>query len=573
MSEYRPIDMAPDEQAWIIYNPFDTIEANLLCFKQDVDEGGFPTGGEQRRLLVDLRRYDDEEAAKALINRHMGLIAAVVYPFRDFLSSEELMQAGGEALIEAAKSYDRNEQEDFSDHAILTMHGALSGRFPEADTPPYDDPEYRPMERIYRYVAVLNKDPAAQVLQEAAIRAGEIQPKMTAQEREKNMKWLESILSPDEFKLMAAAHLTDREASIRTGVTYGSIPTLLGTARKKLGVETRTEMALYLTVQGMEFDVPKPPADTRFTAREKLIGSLLEKRNPEIEAIIGLGPKATSTAISALLRKTGAKTRPELALICQKYPLKLTEEDAEEIPDALEGFTYKQREVAKRLHLPYNEITEELDYEDTNTVHNIKDRTMEDAGAESPTELALRLHHRGLKYDIRKPKRPLVELMDSTDMLVASCLGLSNDLIAAYVDIPYRRVGHIIEKSKNKTGARTRVELALMMATFDTGERRDREPTPRERLAARLGVEALDSFGVSVLFEHCSERERRVITGYYLRDKPTSWKKVAAEEGISVAMANGAVGTVITRIHRLGIKLVAEAEDEPIQEEELAQAA
>jgi DNA-binding NarL/FixJ family response regulator len=394
----------------------------------------------------------------------------------------------------------------------------------------------------------------------------------------KQLRRIKKLLTPDEYKVMSVLHLTDGEASERTGIAPANIPYFMKRAWDKLGTENRLSTALYLLKHGMKFDIERPADDVRFTLRERDVADRLELRNQDIAHDLDLSLDQVKATITSLRSKTGAKTRTELALISHMFPLKLAEEEAK-LPEILREFTPRQREVLQRLHLGLEEIAHQLDIS-PQAVRHLVDRVKDKTGHTNTVELALELQRNGVRYAIRKPKQPLVELWDSRDMEIVSSLGPPNKDIAESLDLPPQEVRDRIAEMQVKTRARTKVELALIMAAFDTGERRAPEPrpgdielSPRDKLAAKLGYKTLSTAEVSLLLQQVRPRERRALAMYHDRDEPITWREASEQleiEGYSTARSAASAG--IARIRRLGIRLVAQAESpgqEPDEDEPL----
>jgi DNA-directed RNA polymerase sigma subunit (sigma70/sigma32) len=143
------------------------------------------------------------------------------------------------------------------------------------------------------------------------------------------------------------------------------------------------------------------------------------------------------------------------------------------------------------------------------------------------------LQRRGLEFDVPKQQRPLVEILNSVEMRVASSLDRPYEEIAASLGVDVDRINGLVDYLKFKTRARTRNELALIMAIYDRGERRDPDTrTNKEKLAFKLGLQSLKGCDIEVLLETVTPSQRRYITAYYLTDEVISWRDIGNKFGV-----------------------------------------
>jgi DNA-binding NarL/FixJ family response regulator len=535
----------------VVLHPADPLVRMLVDFRKRTDREDVMITAQQRRLVA-AAQQGEEGADSALYNNYCGIIATVACSFiSPDVDSHDLIVSGREALDKAVRSFDPEQDEEFSDQAVIAVHEAMKADHPEVRPLPAGNANDRPTERVHQFITGLKVTSAV-----------ELEPRNIKQHR-RELARLE-LLTPAERRLLPLMHLTDRQVSEQGDVEFTSVPNLMASIRKKLRVETRTAAALKALRLGVEFDIKSPPAEARFTRREREIADRLDRRNPQICEELELGRNSVTDAVSSLLRKTGAQTRTELALMKQLYHFRPAKGEAEVIPEALADFTPQQRRVLQLLHLPYGEIAERLEL-DTNkvqeTIHYAKrrmDRPM------STTELALELQRRGLEFDIKKPERPLVELLTNIEVEIAGLLGQSNEQITQTLGV--KRINDRIWEMKRKLGARTRTEMALMVARFDTGERRPAELKPREQLAARLGWKTLDGCNIElILNDHTTSRQQEVLTAKYLRDEPISWSQVSKQLGIERPLLIQTASRAIARLGRLGIKPPVPEEPPTIQ--------
>lgn len=82
--------------------------------------------------------------------------------------------------------------------------------------------------------------------------------------------------------------------------------------------------------------------------------------------------------------------------------------------------------------------------------------------------------------------------------------------------------------------------MALMIAMYDTGERRDPEKVLQRKLgelAARLGIEALEYGEAESMLAEIEPVQREVLAPFYITGRETSWKEVAGQLDISEGTA------------------------------------
>jgi DNA-binding CsgD family transcriptional regulator len=543
MHEQFTNGVAPVESANILLDLSDPIDAILIDFKKDVACGNLPTAEEQLRLTMGVQRMDTE-SARALIRSHRGLVAAVAYGFKATgTESRELLLTGTGALIEAAETYSIRDSKEFNDHAIAIIGRSLAiyFPFPEVSTNPADTSQPRPIERFTHLMDDLQDDARLE------------------DQRRQAAKGLQELLQPHVYRMLTYLHLPESEIGKLTGLTTGSLRYAAQIAKDKLGVQTREGVALAALERGVQFDIKRVPRDTEFSMREKDVVERLALRNSEIQDELQLSKKQVNLTVASLLRKTSARTRVELTLMGRSCYFKPAKEEIEPYPEVLEEFTPRERRVLQLLHLPAQAIADRLTntYKRTitrNSVYDTISRARDKTDTSSVLDLTMELYRRGLRYDIREPKRPLVELMDSDQMRVIESLELPYKVISEANDIPVTDIEHLVWHMKQKTGARSRQELVLMMKAFDTGERRDPVHTPKEKLAAKLGIQALTGCNIELVAkyvrEHDDPGERDLLSTYYLTDEPVIWRDVAAQLGVHAVTARSKAQRGVHKIRR-----------------------
>jgi DNA-binding NarL/FixJ family response regulator len=542
MHEQSTNGVAPVESANILLDPSDPIDTILIDFKKDVTFGNLPTAEDQQRLTMGVQR-GDPESARELVKSYRGLMAAVAYGFKATgTESRELLLTGTGALIEAAETYSIRDSLEFNDHAIniIGRNLAIGFPLPEVSTSPADTSQPRPTERFFHLMDSLQDD-----------------VRLEAQRRQAANE-LQELLTPYVYRVLAYLHLRESEIGKLTGHTIGSIRYATQIAKEQLGGQTREGLALAALERGVQFDIKEVPRDTEFSTREKDVVERLAKRNPEIQVELQLSKKQVNSAVASLLRKTSARTRVELTLMGRLCYFKPAKVETEPYPEVLEEFTPRERRVLQLLHLPVQAIADRLtNTYRTITVNSVYDtigRARDKTDTSSVLALTMELYRRGLRYDIREPKRPLVELMDSDQMRVIESLELPYNVISEANGIPVTDIEHLVWHMKQKTGARSRQELVLMMKTFDTGERRDPVHTPREKLAAKLGIKALTGANIELVAkyvrEHDDPGERDLLSAKYLIDEPVIWQEVADRLGVHVVTARSKGQRGVHKIRR-----------------------
>ena len=205
----------------------------------------------------------------------------------------------------------------------------------------------------------------------------------------------------------------------------------------------------------------------------------------------------------------------------------------------LEEFTPLQQKVLPLLHLgTHEDIAEAIDPPaDRIFVNNMTAHVQRAFDLHNTTSVALMLHARGYRYPIKTPEKPLVELLTDHQMIIGNLLHHEYDEIGTMVgDRTARQIAGSVHKMRVKTGARSRTELALMIAMFDTGERRDPEAVLARKLgelAARVGLESLQHDEAEELISGLEPDQREAISAFYLTGRETSWKEVAGQLDIS----------------------------------------
>lgn len=234
----------------------------------------------------------------------------------------------------------------------------------------------------------------------------------------------------------------------------------------------------------------------------------------------------------------------------------------------LEDFTPMQRKVLPLLHLgTHKKIADALGPPATRvSVNNITAACQEELDVHNTPSLALVLHSRGYRYPVKVPEKPLVELLTDYQFEIGNLLHHEYDEIGSLVgDKTEAQVRNAVHKMKTKTGARSRTELALMIAMFDTGERRDPEAVLTRKLgelASRVGLEALEYDDAERLLAGAESSTREVISPLYLTGRETSLKEVAGQLSISEKTARSRAEAGIRAMRGLRSSFIEQGERE-----------
>jgi DNA-binding CsgD family transcriptional regulator len=494
----------------------DPIDRLLIDYKEDIATESLPTAAQQRVMIGGLKG-DNLESARMLVNTHQGLVAAVAYPFKaSEQSTEDLLRTGTRALIQAAKTYDKTDPVDFSDYAALMIHDTLSKVFPELAGDSFIELSQPAMEGVYQFMETVQSGSPVDRVQQM-------------QER---------IRERERRQVLSCIYLPDKETAELTGLSIHKVKKIIYAARAEVDGVSREELAVIKLREGAEYDILEAPPKEEFTFRERMVATRLSRKNAEIAEELGLTRKQLALAVSSLWEKTGARTRTELVLMARINNFEPAEEEFTFIPLAgMEGFTPDECEVLEYLHLPYKEIAAY-----TGKTHNVIKHTIggvfEKTGLRNRTALIVELYERGAKFDITHLERPLVELLNSEEMEIALLAHLPYEEIGERVNLPAGKVSSLMSHARDKLGARSRPELAIMVREFDTGERREKDTRSRkEKFAAKLGLESLEGCNIELLLDHAAPIEHELIAGYYLSEEEASWRALGTRLTLSRSAA------------------------------------
>ncbi len=350
---------------------------------------------------------------------------------------------------------------------------------------------------------------------------------------------IDELLTPAEILVLPHLHKPRKKAVEDLRLTGSmALTRRIGDAKQKLGLDTAEELALWALEHGIEFDLTEPPEISKFTLRERQVACNLWRKNPEIPTHLGITPRQVQLDKTSLYQKVGADSRTELALIARYYGFEPSPEElassAGNLPEVLRIFTKQQRKVIPHIHLPDDVATAELGYSSPTSVRYIIQRARERADVPNRIALALKLFEGGLRFDVRKPKKPLGEILTEDELEFVYSLNdpeLDRDL-AEELDAKVEDVQGRVYNIKGKTGARTRLELILMVRQFDNGESKPVPPNlcpKKERLFEALGIDPVPLEQVRPLLRHTTPRQAEFIEAYYFAGDDVSWRDVAKE--------------------------------------------
>lgn len=300
-------------------DPQDPIDRLLIDYKEDVTNDSLQTAAEQRSLIVGLRN-GDLDSARALIDGHRGLIAAIAYPFKaGELNSEQLLERGVHAFVQAAKTYDTTGGVDFSDYAAAAVHDVFSDATPDMAGGSFIGLPQRPMESVYQFMQTVRPVRGSQSKQR-------LEEQMAARKRLKLDPLQRTILQ-------RIVYMKDKDVAQQPDIDLSTdsiakhVSDIMQAA--SLPHNNRTALLLKLHREGMKFHVATPikPVDQALYAHEITIAQHLHLPYEEIMEIDEvkefLGSNCRIERVGEIVyqarQKIGARTRQELALMVEIF--------------------------------------------------------------------------------------------------------------------------------------------------------------------------------------------------------------------------------------------------------------
>jgi DNA-binding CsgD family transcriptional regulator len=327
-------------------------------------------------------------------------------------------------------------------------------------------------------------------------------------------------LTPREQEALPFLHLygADVDANESCDFSRSLLSRHVSSAARKMGVGGREELALLALEAGVRYDVKTPDGIGHLSIQQRKVSTRLDKSNSEIAAELELTEYQVIGIMTSLYKATSARSRTEIFIMAHIYGFEPTAEElAIHNHEALQEFTEFRRPVLALVHLKNDKIAEELSRSEE-SVKDAVSRAVKQAGFSgrtARTALALELYERGFRFDVRKPLRPLAEVLNAKDREIGHILSLSNTDIARTVmnDESHEAavaVGSLIYDMQGKTGARTRAELALQIRMYDTGESR---PKPFNRLSGEewffetLGIDPIPMEEARLLLKYATPKQ------------------------------------------------------------------
>lgn len=531
------------EQIEGILDPNDPFERLVLDFKAQAESDTMPTPAEQK-VFLRMFQNDNGDSASMLAKSHMGFIAAVAYPFRgDWATDSELVLSASKAFLAAAKIFDLDSDDYFSEYSIIAVRRLLTRTYPEAPFGAGDIYPEHPMDDLLHMLHGLRSRDDPEIQQ--ALRMEEAQQKLSSVH-----------LTPNERKIMSILHLYGTDAESGENVEFSSavISGHAYNARKKLGLETREELAL-LAMEAGVLNIRAPQGVDQLTLRQRAVASQLDKPTPQVAAERGLSEEQVTRDIAALYRVTQARSRIELFLMSHTPGFQPTAEELA-IHPVLQDFTPFQRPMIARIHLPTAMIAEQVESpeESVKTAITTAATKAGFTGRRARTNLALDLHEKGFRFNVREPLLPLAELLSAKELEVGRLLSLPSAEIAEAVDETPEAIDSLVHEMRKKTGAHSRTELTLQILMYDTGESRPkrwRELTREEQFFTGVGMEPVPMEQARAWLSHASERQAQYIDAIYFQANTLSLEAIARQLEVSRS-------TLIETAKR-GLKSIGEA--------------
>jgi DNA-directed RNA polymerase specialized sigma subunit len=519
----------------VIYlDPEHPLDALLIEQKEAGFPDTLPTPVTQRELIAGVRR-GELDTARELVDSHWGLVAAIAYPFKlGPLSPQELLHTGRRGLLEAAKTYDQEQDGEFSDYAARCIHESLSVMIPERAGDSFVEAAELPIEGIYQFIENVQRASTQAKLQ-----------KTQAKIEEQEAKWLDE----EELKVVSLLHLkaeTIKEIGDISSVS--KVDNIVASIKEKLGAQTKEEAAVIAWRRGWQYDVVDIPSREHFTVDERLVAMRLYMPFKAIAEELGFTRWKVIRLNGSLRAKTPARTRAELAILAQMHDFEPTEEELNppETP-LVDRLSPMQTKVIQRaLYMRDKDIAEmpDIDISEGGIASAIS-TVIQKAGLEYNTRsaLILELYEQGMDFDLAEPTVPLAEAFHAQEIKILQRLHWNyQDIIDDLeLDCDIRRLGEIVYDLRQRVGARTRPELALMAKVFyDEDQFPAREvdlETHEWDLVKQIGARALGAKTWEEVLRAADEREQEIITVYFLTPGISSWVEAGTHVGLSASQA------------------------------------
>lgn len=525
-------------------DPFDRI---LVEYREAIDNDALPTIAQQRVMVAGVQN-DRSGSRWALIENHKGLIAAVAYPFkRGVLPPEELICEGARALVGAAETYVNGGPVDFSDHAAAAIHDRLRGLMPELAGDSFMELPELPMESVYRFMESVRVPKGPEDLEHMEARYAEREARK---------------LNPEELEVVPLLDLTARQISEATGKSFRTTQKRVASIKDKLGAKTIEGTVLRAMERGVEYPVLDMDPDD-FTVDERRLAMRLDRPNKALMRSLDFGKNKIETLMASLYAKTGAGTRAQILVAARKHRIEPTKGERKPKPSPLiERLTPEQtRLIGLAVHMTYPEIAELPDIDmDADRVGHVIGSVIRaaDLTHNNKTALFVELQRQGMEFDVPEPERPLSDLLFAHELDIAALLHLPNkEIIKSEAAVGFlgedadpERINDIVADASRKVGARSRSELALMVAMYYDGSQAlelDRSNN-RWRLAQHLGLKTIQISMFRRLLSATTDKQRRAIEAYYPEEGAPTWEEAAASIDMKAAAAQKLVSRGILRM-------------------------
>lgn len=511
-------------------DPADDFGKLLLDFKYSVASGTFPTLSEQRKLICGVQ-HSDLASVEEMIESHRSMVAVVAYPFqRQGADPEDLLAEGTRTLVLFAKTFNGGDTAQFNDQAVSAMSKVFQENWPQIDTELFA--VEKPMERVYQLAQTFTLPPAYWKVDELA-EAGDIE--QDTQVSSEDLGGLEA----EELRVLEAIHLPGPEMESRLGVSSSYIVRKLASIRKKFKLEdseTREAIAVEALRRGAEFDTLPIPGIKTFSILERQVATRLVHKNKSIANQLDLSRTQLVHIINSLYKKTGARSRVELALVAHANDFEPSEDEvASSSKIYVEQLSATQADILKRaLYMSDDEIADKLSETRANVSKTVQ-VAMAETGTTNRAGLVLELHRNGFTFDVIKPERPLTKILQPYEARIIKSMDKPYREITGDFRYDQSQIENTIFKAKKKVGARSREELALLLADIDLQSFDEQEVLKekrRQELAQKLGTKTLSAHDIEVLLLTVPEEERKIISARYLGDTAVTWVTLSQRFGL-----------------------------------------
>lgn len=538
----------------VIYlDPENPVDFLLIEQKEAGFPDSLPTPATQRLMVAGVRK-GDLDSARELVDSHWGLVAAVTYPFKlGPLSPQELLHDGRHALIEAAKTYDREQDGAFSDYAARRIHESLGEMIPERAGDSFVVAAEQPMDGIYQFIETVQRAP-----NQAKLR------KTQARFEEQEANWL----NEEELKIVSLLHLKNETAKEIADISSVSkVEWLTASIKQKLGAKTKEEAAVIAWRRGWQYDVVDIPGRKHFTVDERSVAVHLHMSSEDIAEELGFTWWKVKRMIGSLRAKAKPRSRAELAILAQMHDFEPTKAELNPAPEPLliEKLSLVQAEVIQRaLYMQDKDIAElpDVDLSEAGVASAIS-AVLHKADLEysNRAALILELHDQGMEFELAEPTVPIIEAFHAQEVRIIQRLHWQyQDIIDDLkLDCDIKGLVEIVQRLKQRVSARSRAELAMMAKVFyDEDQFPAREvdlETNEWALVKKIGAKTLGTRTWEEVLPAASDREREIITVYFLTPGISSWVEAGTHVGLSGSqarqIASGGIRKAREKLQRL----------------------